>query len=44
MYEIGALDDAFVNKYESIINITRFIDRLYMIDENGNMYPIGWKK
>lgn len=44
MYEIGALDDAFVNKYESIINITRFIDRLYMIDESGNMYPIGWKK
>lgn len=44
MYEFGSLDDAFINKYESIINIIRFIDRMYMIDDNGNMYPIGWKK
>ncbi len=44
MYEFGSLDDAFINKYESIINIIRFIDRMYMIDDTGNMYPIGWKK
>lgn len=44
MYEFGSLDDAFVNKYESIINVVRFIDRMYYIDEFGNMSPIGWKK
>lgn len=44
LYEFGSLDDAFSNKYEAIINIIRFIDRLYFIDENSNMNPIGWKK
>ena len=44
MYEYGALDDAFIRKYESIISVIRFIDRIYMIGDDGNLYPVGWKK
>lgn len=44
MYEYGALDDSFIRKYESIISVIRFIDRIYMIGDDGNLYPVGWKK
>lgn len=44
MYEYGALDDAFIRKYESIVSVIRFIDRIYMIGDDGNLYPVGWKK
>jgi hypothetical protein len=44
MFEFNSLDDAFVNRYEAIINVIRFIDRLYYVDDYGTMSPIGWKK
>ena len=44
VFEIAALDQAFVNKYRDIISLITFIDDIYYINKRTmQLEPIGWK-
>jgi hypothetical protein len=44
LYEYASLNQEFVRKYTSVINIMQYVDYIYIINpETASFEPIGWK-